>query len=75
MLANMLGKEAQTVALWGSGGQPKISDRFIGAIYSKQQDGNAHIIQTIKRQSDSDLAEGDERLTPQHDVRGRKLAG
>lgn len=74
-LATMLGNEAQTVALWEKrGGQPKMADRFIRALYSEKLDGNAHIIQMIERMIDSDLAEADARLTLQQDHGAWKLA-
>lgn len=74
-LATILGNDAQTVALWEKrGGQPKMADRFIRALYREQQEGNAHIRELIDRLVDSDLAEGEVRITLQQDVSGWKLA-
>lgn len=70
-LATMLGNEAQTVALWEKrGGQPKIADRFIRAIYRELNEGNAHIRDMIERLVDSDLEEGDARITLEQDSDG-----
>ena len=74
-LAQLLGNEAQTVALWEKrGGQPKMADRLIRAIYREQQEGNAHIIQMIERLVDTDIEEADARLTLEQDDSGWKLA-
>ena len=74
-LATMLGNEAQTVALWEKrGGQPKIADRFIRAIYRELNEGNAKIRDMIERLVDCDLDEGDARITLEQDGRGWKLA-
>jgi putative transcriptional regulator len=74
-LATMLGNEAQTVALWEKrGGQPKIADRFVRAIYRELNDGNAHIREMIERLVDSDLEESDARITLEQDGRGWRLA-
>jgi DNA-binding transcriptional regulator YiaG len=74
-LATMFGNEAQTVALWEKrGGQPKMADRFIRALYSEQLDGNAHIIEMIERLVDSDLIDTDARLTMEQDHGAWKLA-
>ncbi len=74
-LATMLGNEAQTVALWEKrGGQPKIADRFIRAIYRELNEGNAKIRDMIERLVDSDLDEGDARITLEQDGRGWKVA-
>lgn len=74
-LATMLGNEAQTVALWEKrGGQPKIADRFIRAIYRELNEGNAKIRDMIERLVDCDLDEADARITLEQDGRGWKLA-
>lgn len=74
-LAQLLGNEAQTVALWEKrGGQPRMADRLIRAIYREQQEGNAHIIQMIERLVDTDLNESDARLTLEQSETGWKLA-
>lgn len=74
-LATMLGNEAQTVALWEKrGGQPKIADRFIRAIYRELNEGNAHIRDMIERMVDSDLEETDARITLEQDSGGWKVA-
>ena len=74
-LATMLGNEAQTVALWEKrGGQPKIADRFIRAIYREQQEGNAHIREMIERLVDADLEDHEVRITMQQGNGGWKLA-
>ncbi len=74
-LATMLGNEAQTVALWEKrGSQPKVADRFIRAIYREQNEGNAHIREMIERLVDSDLENGEARITLQQDSGGWKLA-
>ncbi len=74
-LAVMLGNEAQTVALWEKrGGQPKIADRFIRAIYREQQEGNAHIREMIERLVDADLDDHEVRITMQQGSGGWKLA-
>jgi hypothetical protein len=71
----MLGNEAQTVALWEKrGGQPKIADRFIRAIYRELNEGNAHIRDMIERLVDSDLEEGNARITLEQDSSGWKVA-
>jgi putative transcriptional regulator len=75
MLATMLGNEAQTVALWEKrGGQPKIADRFIRAIYRELNEDNAHICVMIERLVDSDLEETDARITLEQDSSGWKVA-
>lgn len=62
-LASMLGNEAQTVALWEKrGGQPKLADRFIRAIYRELNEGNAHIRDMIERLADADVDDGDARI-------------
>jgi putative transcriptional regulator len=74
-LATMLGNEAQTVALWEKrGGQPKIADRFIRAIYRELNEGNAKIRDMIERLVDCDLDGDDARITLEQDSRGWKLA-
>jgi putative transcriptional regulator len=74
-LAAMLGNEAQTVALWEKrGGQPKIADRFIRAIYRELNEGNAQIRQMIERLVDSDVEDAEVRLTLEQDGGGWKLA-
>lgn len=74
-LAQLLGNEAQTVALWEKrGGQPRMADRLIRAIYREQQEGNAHIIQMIERLVDTDVDEAYTRLTLEQDDTGWKLA-
>ena len=74
-LATMLGNEAQTVALWEKrGGQPKIADRFIRAIYRELNEGNAQIRDMIERLVDSDLDLGDVRITLEQDSGGWKFA-
>lgn len=74
-LAAMLGNEAQTVALWEKrGGQPKIADRFIRAIYRELNEGNAQIRAMIERLVDSDIEEADARLTLEQDDGGWRLA-
>ncbi len=74
-LAAMLGNEAQTVALWEKrGGQPKIADRFIRAIFRELNEGNAHIRDMIERLVDSDIEVADARLTLEQDGGGWKLA-
>jgi putative transcriptional regulator len=74
-LATMLGNEAQTVALWEKrGGQPKIADRFIRAIYREQNEGNAHIREMIDRLVDADLEETNAKITLLQGSGGWKLA-
>ncbi|NCP15043.1 MAG: transcriptional regulator [Sphingomonadales bacterium] len=74
-LATMLGNEAQTVALWEKrGGQPKMADRFIRAIYRELNEGNAQIREMIERLVDSDLEESDARITLSQDDTGWKVA-
>ena len=74
-LAAMLGNEAQTVALWEKrGGQPKIADRFIRAIYRELNEGNAQIRDMIERLADSDVEETEARITLEQDGGGWKLA-
>ena len=59
-LAEMVGNEAQTIALWEKrGGQPKLADRFIRAIYRERDEGNAHIQEIIDRLIDADIEEGE----------------
>ena len=71
----MLGNEAQTVALWEKrGGQPKIADRFIRAIYRELNEGNAHIRQMIERLVDCDVEDAEARITLEQDSGGWKLA-
>ena len=71
----MLGNEAQTVALWEKrGGQPRIADRFIRAIYRQLNEGNAHIRDMIERLADSDLDESDLRITLAQDSGGWQIA-
>ena len=71
----MLGNEAQTVALWEKrGGQPKIADRFIRAIYRELNEGNAHIRDMIERLADCDQDESDARITLAQDSGGWKVA-
>lgn len=74
-LATMLGNEAQTVALWEKrGGQPKIADRFIRAIYRELNEGNAHIRDMIERLVDSDLDDSDARIVLAQFSSGWKVA-
>jgi putative transcriptional regulator len=74
-LAHMLGNEEQTVALWEKrGGQPKIADRFIRAIYREQQEGNAHIQEMIDRLIDSDAEDSEARLVLEQDGEDWKIA-
>lgn len=63
-LAAMLGNQAQALALWEKrGGQSKIADRFIRAIYRELNKDNAHIRDIIERLVDSKLAQSDARIT------------
>ena len=67
-LATLLGNEAQTVALWEKrGGQPKIADRFIRALWREQDEGNAQIRDMIERLADMDEAEGNARIVVEQD--------
>jgi DNA-binding transcriptional regulator YiaG len=74
-LAEALGNEAQTVALWEKkGSQPRMADRFVRALYREQMEGNAHIMQMLERLIDSDVDQDEERLTMQQDHGAWKVA-
>jgi len=49
-LAELLGNDAQTVALWERRGRvPVTADRFVRALYRERSDGNAKIWEMIER--------------------------
>lgn len=74
-LAALLGNEAQTIALWEKrGGQPKLADRFIRALWREQDEGNAHIREMIERLVDTDEGEGEARIVVAQDDAGWKVA-
>jgi DNA-binding transcriptional regulator YiaG len=49
-LAELLGKDAQSVARWEKSGRvPKIADRLLRAIYEEHVRGQARIVRLVKR--------------------------
>lgn len=62
-LGNLLGRDAQTIALWEKekGDLPKMADMLLRAIYSESYDGNVHIKDMIERLNELDRIERDER--------------
>ncbi|MEZ5708125.1 MAG: helix-turn-helix domain-containing protein [Blastomonas sp.] len=74
-LAEMLGNNEQTVAMWEKrSNQPKMADRFIRAIYREVSEGNAHIEEIITRLIDSDMDDGHEKITFEREGDDWKLA-
>ncbi|HIJ43505.1 MAG TPA: helix-turn-helix domain-containing protein [Rhodospirillaceae bacterium] len=55
-LAQMLGTTDQAVARWEKGKTrvPKMADRFLRAFYRESAEGNAHIIEMVKRLNEID---------------------
>ena len=62
-LGNLLGRDAQTIALWEKEKieLPKMADMLLRAIYSESHDGNVHIKDMIERLNELDRIERDER--------------
>lgn len=55
-LANLIGNDSQSVALWEKKGRaPKWADRFIRALYREQAEGNAKIMEILERLADTDI--------------------
>ena len=71
-LAEILGNDAQSVALWERRGRvPVWADRFIRALYREYADGNAKIVELVDRLKEVDQVEH-ERLTFERTGRGWK---
>lgn len=64
-LANLLGNDAQSIAIWEKRGRaPKWADRFIRALYREHSEGNAKILEIVERLADTNIDEGEpEKLT------------
>lgn len=62
-LGNLLGRDAQTIALWEKekSDLPKMADMLLRAIYSESYDGNVQIKDMIERLYELDRIERDER--------------
>ena len=62
-LGNLLGRDAQTIALWEKekNDLPKMADMLLRAIYSENLNGNVQIINMIERLNELDRVERDER--------------
>ncbi len=74
-LAELIGNDAQTVAIWEKrSAQPKIADRFIRALYREFAQGNAKIREMIEHLIDTDIDDGNERMTMEQDTGGWKVA-
>ena len=62
-LGSLLGRDAQTIALWEKekNDLPKMADMLLRAIYSENLNGNVQIINMIERLNELDRVERDER--------------
>lgn len=62
-LGNLLGRDAQTIALWEKekGDLPKMADMLLRAIYSESLNGNVQIKDMIERLNELDRIERNER--------------
>lgn len=62
-LGNLLGRDAQTIALWEKekSDLPKMADMLLRAIYSESYNDNIHIKDMIERLNELDRIERDER--------------
>jgi len=62
-LGNLLGRDAQTIALWEKekSDLPKMADMLLRAIYSESYGGNVQIKDMIERLNELDRIERDER--------------
>ncbi|MGD2056083.1 MAG: transcriptional regulator [Gammaproteobacteria bacterium] len=62
-LGNLLGRDAQTIALWEKEKSelPKMADMLLRAIYSENLNGNVQIKSMIERLNELDRIERDER--------------
>jgi DNA-binding transcriptional regulator YiaG len=71
-LAEILGNDAQSIALWERKGRvPVWADRFIRALYREHADGNAKIVELVDRLKQIDEAEH-ERVTFERTGKGWK---
>lgn len=71
-LANLLGNDVQSIALWEKRGRvPRWADRFIRALYREHAEGNVRIREIVENLADQDIDDtAPEKLTFEDTAKG-----